>query len=334
MDFALTEEQELLRTTARNLLSRECPITLVRAHIDDRGAADGLWGHLRQWTELAQGPLTDLCLFLEEMGAVLAPGKFFPTVGLLAPVLEAAGHDLLPAVLAGELTGTVAMAGPDGGWTPGPDPIKTFVPEADRVDVVAVVGGEPLLPTLTVARGLPVTPQPTVDSTRRLAQVDTSAAPGPATDLDPDVVANVLERAHVAVAAELLGTTRWLFDAALAYAKVRRQFGRPIGSFQAIQHKLANMALARERAWSAVYYAAMTLDAGDPDRHRAAHVAKAAAGEAAKLNAKDAIQIHGGVGYTWEHDLHLFIKRAYASEHFMGTSGWHHERLGDLLIRS
>ena len=110
------------------------------------------------------------------------------------------------------------------------------------------------------------------------------------------------------------------------------QFDVPIGSFQAIQHKLADMALDLERASSAVHYAAMTIDADDADRHRAVHVAKAAAGDAAKRCAKDGIQIHGGIGYTWEHDLHLFIRRAYASESCFGTSDWHHDRLADLLF--
>jgi alkylation response protein AidB-like acyl-CoA dehydrogenase len=110
------------------------------------------------------------------------------------------------------------------------------------------------------------------------------------------------------------------------------QFDVPIGSFQAIQHKLADMALDLERATSAVAYAAMTIDAMDAERHRAVHVAKAAAGSAAKRAAKDGIQIHGGIGYTWEHDLHLFIRRAYASEHLLGTSDWHHDRLAELLI--
>jgi len=142
----------------------------------------------------------------------------------------------------------------------------------------------------------------------------------------------VLARAYVALAAELMGTVRWLFDTTLAYAKTRVQFDRPIGSFQAIQHKLANMALVKEQAWSAVYYAAMTIDAGDPELRRAAHVAKVMAGEAAKLNAKDAIQIHGGIGYTWEHDLHLYIRRAYASEYLLGTSDWHRDRLASLIL--
>jgi alkylation response protein AidB-like acyl-CoA dehydrogenase len=106
----------------------------------------------------------------------------------------------------------------------------------------------------------------------------------------------------------------------------------PIGSFQAIQHKLADCSVDLERARSAVYYAAMCIDADDPERHRAAHVAKAATGRAATHCAKDGMQIHGGIGYTWEHDLHLYIRRAYASEHLLGTAGWHHDRLADLIL--
>jgi alkylation response protein AidB-like acyl-CoA dehydrogenase len=147
----------------------------------------------------------------------------------------------------------------------------------------------------------------------------------------PDIDA-WLRRATVAFAAEMVGTARWLNQAAIAYAKERVQFDVPIGSFQAIQHKLADVSLAFERAWSAVYYAAMCIDAGDPDAVRATHVAKVAAGAAATRAAKDGIQVHGGIGYTWEHDLHLYIRRAYASEHMLGTSAWHHDRLADLLF--
>ena len=119
---------------------------------------------------------------------------------------------------------------------------------------------------------------------------------------------------------------------ALAYAKERKQFDVPIGSFQAIQHKLADMSLALERATAAVQYASMTVDDDDADRTRACHVAKAAAGDAARRCLKDGIQIHGGIGYTWEHDLHLFIRRATASEYLLGTDRWHHDRLADLLL--
>jgi alkylation response protein AidB-like acyl-CoA dehydrogenase len=329
MDFTITEDQELLRSSARQLMAGECPTSLVRAHMSDPQAADQLREHLRGWMGIASGPLVDLCLVLEETGAALAPGPFFPTAALFAPLLVALDHDLLPRVLEGEVTGTVAMAGTDGTWAPNDDSTKTFVPEADRIDHVAVVRAGP---SVVVTSRLPARHTATVDTSRRLAEVDTAGA-GEGVSVSPETIQDVLERGYVALAAEMLGTARWLLEATLAYASSREQFGRPIGAFQAIQHKLANMALAFERAWSAVYYAAMAIDSGDPDRHRAAHVAKAAAGAAATLAAKDGIQVHGGIGYTWEHDLHLFIRRAYASEHLLGTSGWHHDRLGELLVQ-
>jgi alkylation response protein AidB-like acyl-CoA dehydrogenase len=310
MDFTMSEEQVLVRDTARALLQKHCPTALVRAHMDDPAAADALWGHLREWTALGDGPLVDLCLFLEEYGAVLAPGPFFATV-LARPFTDAS-------------TATVALAGPDGQWVVNDQWPKTFVLEADRVEEIFVVDTN----GIGRARDPSFGTVGTVDSTRAFFEVRAEVEP---MDVDVDVD-HWLERATVALAADLLGTARSLLEGSLAYAKERVQFDVPIGSFQAIQHKLADMSLAVERARSAVYYAAMAIDADDPDRHRAAHVAKAAAGRAATRAAKDGIQIHGGIGYTWEHDLHLFIRRAYASEHLMGTTGWHHDRLADVLF--
>ena len=311
MDFTMTDEQVLLRDTARSLLTKECPPSLVRAHIDDPSAADPLWKRLSEWVELADGPLVDLCLFLEECGAVLAPGPFLPTV-LAARLTEFDG------------TASVAMAGVDGRWAVNDDTTRAFVLEADRVDHVFAVWSS----GVAAAEVTAVRQVGSVDSTRRIFEVDVRPA---STHLAVNVD-DWLERAYVAVAAELVGTARWLLQTSIEYAKQRVQFDVPIGSFQAIQHKLANMSLAVERAISATYYAAMAIDADDADRHRAAHVAKAAAGRAATLCAKDGIQIHGGIGYTWEHDLHLYIRRAYASEALLGTSGWHHDRLADLLL--
>jgi len=130
----------------------------------------------------------------------------------------------------------------------------------------------------------------------------------------------------------MVGTSRRIFGMALEYAKERKQFDVPIGSFQAIQHKLAEMSLALERSTAAVHYAAMTLDADHPDRTRACHVAKAAAGEATRRILKDGIQIHGGIGYTWEHDLHLYLRRATGDEYLFGQTGWHYDRIADLLF--
>jgi alkylation response protein AidB-like acyl-CoA dehydrogenase len=311
MDFTMSDEQVMLRDTARSLLAKHCPMSLVRAHIDDPAEGDPLWEQLREWVVLGDGPLVDLCVFLEECGAVLAPGPFLSTV-LARRLIDVDG------------SATVALAGADGHWNVNDESTKTFVLEADRVDTVLAVWSSGVTrATVTAVRQVG-----SVDWSRRMFEVDVRPV-SPHTTVDID---GWLERAWVAVAAELVGTARWLLHTTLEYAKQRVQFDVPIGSFQAIQHKLANMSLAVERATSAVYYAAMAIDADDADRHRAAHVAKAAAGRAATLCAKDGIQIHGGIGYTWEHDLHLYIRRAYGSEHLLGTSGWHHDRLAALLL--
>jgi alkylation response protein AidB-like acyl-CoA dehydrogenase len=329
VDFTLSLDQELLRDTARQLLRRECPPELLRAHIDDPEAADPLWRHVRDFVALGDGPLTDLCLFAEEMGYVAAPGPFFPTAALFSPLLGALGHELLSPAVAGEITGTVAVAGADGVWQANDDRVKTFVPEADRVDWVAAVSRGP---AVTLVQLPSVRRVATVDFSRRMFEVEVGSGSGSAQSVDSEALETVLERATIALAAEMTGTARRLFDMTLAYAKERVQFDVPIGSFQAIQHKLADVALDLERATSAVYYAAMAIDAKDADRHRATHVAKAAAGTAATRAAKDGIQVHGGIGYTWEHDLHLFIRHAYGSEAWLGTRDWHHDRLAELLF--
>jgi alkylation response protein AidB-like acyl-CoA dehydrogenase len=333
MDFTLSDEQQLLRDTARTLLAKECPPSLVRAHIDDPAAADELWLRVADFVALGGGPLTDLCLFVAETGSVAAPGPFFATAALFAPLLAAIDHELTPAVLAGETTGTVALAGADGVWAANDEPVKHFVPELDRVDWVAVIEAGPTVRVVPTDE-LPHRLLATIDWSRRLFELDSAALPGTAARLDAATLDEVVRRATVALAAEQVGTARRLFDMALEYAKQRIQFDVPIGSFQAIQHKLANVSLEVERADSAVQYAAMAVDALDDDRRRAAHVAKAAAGTAATHSAKDSIQIHGGIGYTWEHDLHLFLRRAYGSEAWLGPTGWHHDRLADLLFNA
>ncbi|HEY5170310.1 MAG TPA: acyl-CoA dehydrogenase, partial [Acidimicrobiia bacterium] len=300
MDFSLTPDQELLRDTARKLLERECPPALVRAHIDDPGAYEQLWRHLAEYTALGAGPAADLCLFLEETGYAAAPGPFLATTGYTALT----GDD-------GSTTGTVAFVD---------DPIAPFVLEVDRVERIAVVLPGPRLAVID-ADAVPARFVATVDFSRRLFSVDL-----PELDAQPLAAAAYArwrDRAYACIAAEMVGTARRIFDMALAYAKEREQFGVPIGSFQAIQHKLADMSLALERANAAVHYAAMTIDGDDPGRARACHVAKAAAGEAARRILKAGIQIHGGIGYTWEHDLHLYLRRATADEYLFGTTGWH-----------
>jgi len=331
MDFTLSDEQHLLRDTARTLLAKECPTTLVRAHIDDPTVAEPLWDRLRDFAALGDGPLTDLGLFTAETGYVAAPGPFFATAGLFAPLLAVLDDERLPAVVAGETSGTVAVAGSSGIWEPNDETVKCFVPEADRVDWIAVVDAGPTVRVVPASETRCRLVE-TVDWSRRLFEVDTAADSTAPRRLDRAALDEVLRRATVALAAEMVGTARRIFDMTLEYAKERKQFDVPIGSFQAVQHKLADVSLAVERADSATQYAAMTLDAHDADAPRATHVAKAAAGNAATRAAKDGIQVHGGIGYTWEHDLHLFLRRAYGSEYWLGTTSWHHDRLADLLF--
>ena len=143
-----------------------------------------------------------------------------------------------------------------------------------------------------------------------------------------------VEEAAVALALETVGTCQTIFDITLEYAKNRRQFGVPIGSFQAIKHKFADMLIALERARATAYFAALTIADDDDRRTLAAAVAKAAAGDCQRLIGKEGIQIHGGIGYTWEHDMHLYVKRAKSNDAFFGGTAWHRSRIASLIGRS
>jgi alkylation response protein AidB-like acyl-CoA dehydrogenase len=331
LDFTFTPDQELLRETARAMFAKECPTTLLREHMSDRAAIVPLRKHVREFAGLGTGETTDLCVFLEEMGYVAAPGPFFASAVLAGPLLEAIGHPQLEPVITGETVATIAVAGGSGEWTPNAEPVKYFVLDADIADWIAIVESGPSVRVIP-RDAVELVPIRTVDSTRPVFRVDVGDASGESYELSATAWTAWRDRAHTVIAAEMVGTARRMFDMALAYAKERKQFDTPIGAFQAIQHKLADLALALERATASVQYASMTVDAADADRTRAAHVAKAAAGDAARRCAKDGIQIHGGIGYTWEHDLHLFIRRATASEYLLGPTSWHHDRLADLLF--
>ena len=318
MDFSLSPDQELLRETGHALVREHCPSSLVRAYLDDPSVADPLNARLTEFAGLATGPAVDLCVFLEEMGAALVPGAFVPTVALFAPVVAAIGDDaLLARVADGEVTGSITTR-----W-----PYELPAIEGDRVDVVAVVDEDGIA---LVERPAGRVLEP-FDLSRRFFEVspDVELSPVRCELRDPS---RGLARATVALSAELLGTTRWMLDATLDYVKTREQFDRPIGSFQVLQHRLADMALLFERAWSSVYWAAMAIDADDDERHRAVHVAKSSASEAARHIAGEAIQMHGGIGFTWDHDLHLYMRRAFASEELLGTTAWHRDRLAELVL--
>ena len=320
MDFRLTDEQQALRASARELLSRECSPALVRTRYDDPAArADSLWRHVvaSGWTaitvpESAGGlgmSVIELCLVLEECGRALAPVPLWETAGLLVPLLRDLGDETrLAAVAAGDLSGTAVTS--DG-----------LAPEAHSVDVVALAGGDGRTQVVDVG-DLSPTVLDSLDRTRVLCAVDGATPPHPAGPRD---------EATVALCAETVGVARHLLETTVAYAKVREQFGVPIGSFQAVKHKLADVLLDVERASAATYYAAMCIAAGDSDAARATCVAKASVGDASRRAAKEGVQLHGGIGFTWEHDLHLYIRRVYGNEPLLGGAVEARARLATLL---
>jgi alkylation response protein AidB-like acyl-CoA dehydrogenase len=302
----------------------------------------------------------EVAIVAEELGRALAPGPFPATVTQFAPAVRelAAGApdlaaDVLARVAAGSVTGAVALAegaswspsgvtatatpssgGGSGAWVLGGT--KGPVPDGATADEVLVVArsadgglGAFLVPGSSPA--LEATPRPVVDPTVPLADLalDGVVVPAERVLAAPGTpgVAEALERAGheatLAVAAATLGTCRVIFEQTVAYAKVREQYGRPIGSFQALKHRMADMYLALERATGLAYYAVLTVAEDDPQRPVAVAMAKAAAGECQRLLVRDGLQLHGGIGYTWEHDLHLFLKRAATGDALYGSAVHH-----------
>jgi alkylation response protein AidB-like acyl-CoA dehydrogenase len=369
-----TAEQDELRDGVRAVLARECPISLVREIVEKGTTPDALWS---QMVELGWPALTiperagglgmgavELAVVVEELGRVLAPGPFVPTVTQFAPVVAQAGSPeqqqrFLGGVAAGELTGTLALVERSGSVDAGHvattatrdgdgyvlDGTKETVVEASVADEIAVIartpgtGGDDGVSAFAVPRvDVRLDPVDALDPTRSVARVVLDGVrvgsdrvlgePGPATAA---AVRRAIETAATALAVETVGAAQTIFDITLAYAKQREQFGTPIGSFQAIKHKFADMLVALERARATSYFAALTIAEDDGRRALAASTAKAAAGDCAALLAKEGIQIHGGIGYTWEHDMHLYVRRVKSSSLLLGNAAQHRARVADLI---
>ena len=308
--------------------------------------------------------MVELAVVVEELGRVLAPGPFLATVTQFTPAVCEAGTPaqharFLGAVAAGEVTGALAITETAGSYEPSRVTV-TATPDGDGfvVDGVkeAVLGGATADEIVVVAR-LPATdgddgvaglvvprdqlaiePIDSLDLTRGLARVTLDGArigadrvlgePGPATVA---ALRRAIEEATAAIALETVGTCQAIFDVTLDYAKHREQFGVPIGSFQAIKHKFADMLIALERARATGYFAALTVAEDDDRRSVAVSSAKATSGDCVRLLAKEGIQIHGGIGYTWEHDMHLYVRRARANAALFGTAAEHRGRVADLI---
>ena len=365
MNFSFSDDQILLKNSVRSALDEQCKPEHVRAMFDDpRGYGDDLWGEMAKlgWLGLPfpeeQGGaglgLVELALVMDEMGRAAYPGPFFATVvlGGLGIALGGSAEQKdkwLSAIAAGNARATAALLEEHLDWDPGSTTataaksgsgwtlsgLKRFVPWAHVADVVLVPARSPegLSLFLVDPKASGVTRKPMVGidlasrwSEMRLDKVAVGAdsvlgRPGSA----GPVIEALLRRAAVMSSAEMLGCARRCLDMSVEYAKVREQFGQPIGSFQAIRHRCAEMLLQVDNAHAAVYYAAWALTAGAEDAAVASSICKAYVSEAARAVCGDAIQVHGGFGFTWEYDLHLYMKRAKALEPLYGDAEYHRE---------
>ncbi|MCF7549925.1 acyl-CoA dehydrogenase family protein [Pseudonocardia sp. WMMC193] len=347
MDFAYDAEQDQFRASIRSFLTD---------HADPR-AADGHDGPL--WQRLctdfgAAGlhapeehggggfTLVETALVLEELGRALAPVPAWGTVAAAEAVLRLGGADVrkevLPPLLAGERIGALALVTEadldparvpvraDGGTLTGTVPVVPNGHVADVLVVPALVGDRVVLHVVTEFEA---ERQDSLDLTRPVAAVRLTDAPG--TPLDEGDLDRLLDVLRVLLAAELLGTAGACLDAVVEYANTRVQFNRPIGSFQAVKHRCAELAVELDAARAAVMFAALAAAEDSPELATAAPVAKFQAADTAVACAAASIQIHGGIGFTWEHDAHLFYRRALTGAALLGSSARQREVLASRL---
>ena len=345
MNFDFTDDQQAIKRTARDFLAARYKLEEVRrlALEDDRGFTDRQWHEISElgWPGLAiseeHGGLglgvVELVVLQEELGYALAPTPFFSTVAA-GLIVQAAGSDeqresRLPGLASGSSRGTVAGLGdriePVGASLTG---TKFAVPDAAAADWAIVRGSEGRHFLVDLDQdGVTIEPEDALDPTRKLYSLHLQEADGH--QLPGDAGAAYAAIA-TALAAESVGVAQRAMEMAVAYASDRKQFGRPIGAYQAVSHRCAQMLLEVEGARSLSYYAGWACDHEPESARLASSMAKAYASDAGWRVTAAAVQVHGGIGFTWEHDLHFFLKRARANAHTFGDARRHRARVADL----
>ena len=364
MYLALNDEQRLLAQTVRAFVQKELPSSKVREVMATKDAFDQhLWQKMAEqgWMSvtvpsgyggMAESWLTVAVLF-EELGRGMVPGPFLATVGFAAPLLAAAGtaeqqSRWLPAIAEGSCRATVAYLEPEGGYeldamrttaseTSGGYRLsgtKMFVLDAAVADVLVVAASEAGALNLFLveagATGMTVEALEGMDLSRRLTRVILDQTPAEKMDAGKDArqaLEHALHAASLALSAEGVGGMQWILDTAVAYAKTREQYGHLIGSYQAVAHPLVDRTLDLTSARSAVYNAAYALDHRPDETREAVSMAKALVGDSYRQAGYTGVQTMGGIGFTWEHDMQLYFRRASGSWSLFGDPNWHRERL-------
>jgi alkylation response protein AidB-like acyl-CoA dehydrogenase len=365
MDFELNDEQRQIKETAREFLGSRYRSERIRELTEtDEAFEQRDWDEMvgLGWPGLAlpeewggQGLGTvELAVIFEEMGYALAPSPLLSTT-VAGLALAAGGNDdqkevYLRPLAQGQKRGTPAIVDAGSSGRPGEFTLEArsdgngIVLEGEKVLVLDAISADFfVVATADGARhiverdepGVTVEVEPSMDLTRRLCSVRLDGVKVPAERTLPGAREDylpALNRLLVTISAELTGVAQRTLDMAVAYAKERQQFGRAIGAYQAVSHRCAHMLLDTENARSATYYAAWTADAEPESLPLAASIAKAAASDAGCRVTHDSLQVHGGIGFTWEHDIHLFLKRARVDAALFGDASWHRERVASLVV--
>jgi alkylation response protein AidB-like acyl-CoA dehydrogenase len=359
MQFGLSESQQILKDTARKFFAGESPITAVRKAMETDTAYDAAL-----WTKLTEQGFTgiitpeefggmglgkvELVLLMEEAGYALLPGPLFSTVALAGAVIDVCAapeqkKNYLSRIAGGQARSTVALVEAAGSWDPAGLQVretgnkltgtKLFVTDAAVADFIVVVTRENVFAVDAKASGLSISPMKGMDLARKVYSVEFKNTPAQLLGSTKNL-GRALDVATAALCAEMIGGMQRTLELTVAYAKTRKQFGKPIGIFQAVQHLCADMYLETESSRSAAYYAAWALEENAPDAAASVSVAKMYASDASRTVGNRGIQVHGGMGFTWENDLHLYYRRAKASETMLGDPTFHRERIARLVIDS
>jgi alkylation response protein AidB-like acyl-CoA dehydrogenase len=337
MEFELSDDQLALRDAARSLLAARATPKRVREVADKGDLYDTeLWAEMaaQGWPAIELGEsggglglgAVETAVLLEEIGRHVAPAPVLSTVLALGALVRAADNGVAGAA---EWVAPLAEGRAIGCVVWEPERAGEPVIDGPAADVAVVLGAGEVV-ALDLRDGARPAREAAMDLTRPIGRLSADR-PAPVALGDTHAADDLIDRAAVAHSAELLGAASAALDLAVAYAKEREQFGRPIGSFQAVKHRCADMLVDVEGMRSAVYWAAWCIAAGHPDRSIAASTAKTWSADAAKRVLASALQVHGGIGFTWEHDLHLFLKRAHLSQVSCGDATWHRARLARLL---
>jgi alkylation response protein AidB-like acyl-CoA dehydrogenase len=325
MRFGFSDEQRMFQRAVRELLARECPpLEVRRAWSSESGRSPARWQRLGEVgllglllpPSLGGGDALDWILPLEEAGHAALPEPLVETLAA-APLLAASHRELLERVAAGQAMLTLALDG-------------DLVPDAHVAELVLLRAGDEL--HAIAPAELQLVREPSVDGARRLYRVRFTPSPASRLPAGAEALAAARDRAALATAAMLLGLGRRMLELTVEHAKTRKQFNQAIGAFQAVKHQLADVHVALEMARPLVHQAAYASARGAPDRAPATAMAKAAASDAAERAARAALQCHGAIGYSFEHDLHLWMKRAWCLARAWGDAAFHRARVAATLL--